>query len=239
MMSKADLKSRVQVYLLLISLALGTVYALSYYFLLDFWPPPSPELDVDKVVMLYENSNIKFRIGIALMILTGAFYLPWSVVISFQMYRQERGLPIFTALQALSSAVATWFFVFPPVIWGLAAFSITRNPEITVMLNEAAWLSFLTPAAFFPLQTIPIAIVALTSRDDVLEPAFPRWIGWLTLWNAMTGSLGPFAQIFKSGPFAWNGLIPFYLPTIVFGLWMGAMAFVMFRSLKRQDDRFG
>jgi len=41
---------------------------------------------------------------------------------------------------------------------------------------------------------------------------------------------------FKTGPFAWNGIIAFWIPLAIFGTWFFVMAWVMLRELKQQDS---
>lgn len=222
--------------LLLVGLTLSTIYALAYYFLLDFWPPPSPTLSAAEVVQLYAHSNAQFRVGVVLMIISGAFWLPWAVVIAIQMARDEPGTPVWAITQAFGSVVGTALFLsLSPLIWGMAAFSVDRAPELTVLLNECAWLTFITAAQFLPFQTFPVVVVAFSRKKDEANSAFPRWLGWLSLLMGICAEVGAVAQMFKTGPFAWNGLFTFYLPVAIYGTWMGAITFTLFRAIGRQE----
>jgi len=61
---------------------------------------------------------------------------------------------------------------------------------------------------FFWLQALPIAMVSLTKGGDA-RSAFPRWIGFMTIWMIAAAEMGVLAQLFRTGPFAWNGLFTF------------------------------
>lgn len=228
---------RAQRALLLVGMVMSTVYGAAFYFLLDFWPPPSPMLSAAEVVELYAHSNSAFRAGVVLMIVTGSFWMAWAVVIGVQMARDEQGTPIWAITQAFGSTVGTALFLsLSPLIWGMAAFSVDRAPELTVMLNECAWLTFITAASFLPFQTFPVAVVAFSKKKDEANSAFPRWLGWLSLFMGICAEVGAVAQMFKVGPFAWNGLFTFYLPVIVYGAWMGAITFTLIRAISRQEN---
>ena len=41
---------------------------------------------------------------------------------------------------------------------------------------------------------------------------------------------------FKQGPFTWNGLLPFCLPTFTFLVWFCCTNFTLFRALGRQEE---
>jgi hypothetical protein len=218
-----------------VTLVMATIYSLAYYFLLRFWPPPSPSLTAAQVVALYAQHNIEFRFGVFIMIVSGAFYLPWAVVLSIQMAHEEKGLPVWAITQALASTIGTFLFAFPPVLWGVAAFSVDRDPGLTVMMNDFAWLTFVTPSSFFPFQILPIAAVAFSVKADEVNTAFPRWLGWVMVWVAITGTSGAIAQLFKSGPFAWNGLVPFYIPVGIFGGWFCVQAYYLLKAIGYQE----
>jgi hypothetical protein len=37
---------------------------------------------------------------------------------------------------------------------------------------------------------------------------------------------------FKTGPFAWNGLLAFWVPATVFGLWFWVVGFAVIKAIK-------
>ena len=231
------MNTRSQRGLLWTSLILGSIYGLSYVFLVGFFPPPPATLSELQVVDLYTQHNLQLRIGVVLMLLTGAFCMPWAVVVSQQMARYEKGFPLWAFLQGLAGTIGALLFVLPVVFWGAAAFSVDRAPALTLLTHEIGWLFFVSPVAFFPFQLIPTAVISFSrSPQEAKDSAFPRWIGFLTLWTSVTAIGGLFSQIFKTGPFAWNGLITFYLAFIVFGTWMGALAYTLLRAIRVQDQ---
>jgi hypothetical protein len=83
-------------------------------------------------------------------------------------------------------------------------------------------------------QMLPIAYVGLTQKV-VSNSAFPRWHAYFTFWSAVIFEAGALPYLFKAGPFAWNGLISFWLPFPIFGLWMMVTAFVLLRALSLQQ----
>jgi hypothetical protein len=49
--------------------------------------------------------------------------------------------------------------------------------------------------------------------------------------NRITGASG----VIKNGPFAWNGLFPFYLPIAVYSVWLVSICITLFGAIKRQE----
>ena len=231
----------------LIWLALGMagLYFVSLIFLMQIFPPPAPNLSAAQVAQIYAHSNLRFRAGVAVAIISGGFYLPWTMVIAVQMDRIEKRRSIWTMMQALTSAAGTWIFALPPLLWGAAAFNAHRSPEITTLMHELAFIVFYCASSFFPFQLVAVGVVSLSrnnlSQNDLpqnsVEPdsAFPRWLGWLSIWTAAVASEGFVGVMFNSGPFSWNGIFVFYLPLAVFTIWMISMAYMMLRAIGVQE----
>lgn len=228
------MNARAQRVLIWTGLVLALVYCYGYAYLMNFFPPPSPTLPAEAVAQLYAEHNMQFRVGIALMLVSGGFFLLWTLVISVQMAREENGVPICAILQALAGTLSTLIFFLPVIFWTAACFTPERDPAITALAHELGFLSFITPVCVISIQLIPIAVVALSPKKDDSLTAFPRWFGYFTLWEAIAAECGVAAVLVKQGPFAWDGLFPFYLPIIVFTAWMLTLIWTMLRAISRQ-----
>ncbi|BDB43986.1 hypothetical protein [Mycobacterium kiyosense] len=63
-------------------------------------------------------------------------------------------------------------------------------------------------------------------------PVFPRWLGYVNLWTAMIFCAGTFNVFFKRGPLAWNGLLAWWLPVVVFGVWLVLVSVYLIRAVQ-------
>lgn len=64
--------------------------------------------------------------------------------------------------------------------------------------------------------------------------AVPRWIGYFSLWLTISAECGVLAHLFKTDPFAWNGLFTFWLPLTIFTAWFAMIDYTMIRAIKAQ-----
>jgi hypothetical protein len=78
----------------------------------------------------------------------------------------------------------------------------------------------------YSMQYICMAIAAFIDRRH--QPAWPRWV-------AVTGAGGVLAVFFKTGPFSWNGIIGFWIPTAVFAAGMFMNAWLLHRRLRYES----
>jgi hypothetical protein len=104
------------------------------------------------------------------------------------------------------------------MFWGVAAFTPDRSADVTLTLHQFGNLAFIATDQYFIFQFVALAVVCLRPQSAEHSP-FPRWLGYLTLWSAFSIEIGVAAFVFKTGPFAWNGLLdpPHYVRCLVHG----------------------
>ena len=86
------------------------------------------------------------------------------------------------------------------------------------------------------LQTLAIGTaIFLDTRDGRPNAVFPRWAGYLNYWVAMLFLPGTVTVFFHTGPFAWNGLLTWYLPLTVFAIWMVTMSVLLLNAIDAED----
>ncbi|HZS20969.1 MAG TPA: hypothetical protein VFA63_08270, partial [Pseudonocardiaceae bacterium] len=70
--------------------------------------------------------------------------------------------------------------------------------------------------------------------DETPDPVWPRWVGYFSLFVALSSFGGAVAVYFKTGPLAYNGLIAFWLVMVGFMGWITIMIVCVHRWTVRQ-----
>jgi hypothetical protein len=102
-------------------------------------------------------------------------------------------------------------------------------------MNDLAWLIFVMVFPTYVLQMVCIAVAAFM---DTEQRVFPRWYGYFCLWIGVSGSGGAIAVYFKDGPFAWNGVVGFWIPIVMFAVWLCLSVPVLLKSVNNQFDAY-
>lgn len=229
------ISAQTQRQLIWLSIALSVIFSIGYV-MTGFFPPPSPLLNADEVTALYASDNLRLRLGVVLCLLSGGFLMLWGIVVAGQMARIEKGVPLWSVTEALSATMGALIFTLPLLYVGVASFSPERPPEVTLLMHELAFLTLITPVTFFPFQALPVAMISLgVANRTARHSPFPRWLGFFTLWMLAAAEFGTVALLFKSGPFAWNGFFPFWLPLTMYGIWYTMLTTLMFRAIRAQE----
>ena len=228
------LTARAQIILVWWALITMLIFGFSMFLLMHMVPPPSAALSPAEIAQFYKDNQMSIRVGAMITSWTSAFMVPLAIVISWQMRRIEQCNGLLSMAQLLGGGLMSMFLVFPPMLWGFAAFTPDRAVEITATLHEMGSLTLATTDQFYMFQLFAIIYISLAYKNDELSP-FPRWMGWLTLWACIIYEVGPLGFMFKTGVFAWDGIVVFWMPFVTFGAWISAMSFMLLRAIKRQS----
>ena len=123
---------------------------------------------------------------------------------------------------------------FSSYLWVTIAFRPERSSEVTYALNDLAWLGVTAPFWSACIQMACVGIAALV--DKTPTPVLPRWYGFLVLWVVLLSFPGSLIPFFYTGPFAWNGILSFWLPAVVFGIFVITTTYVFLKVLKKEES---
>jgi len=154
--------------------------------------------------------------------------------VSAQMKRIESRFAPLSQAQLAAGAVAVLVFTIPVLIFSAAAFRPDRDPAVTEALNDLGWFFFLMNFPSVTVQALVVAVAVFTDRNP--DPVFPRWLGYLLVWAAIAFVPGGLLTYFKTGPFAWNGLLAFWLAAVAFFGWFLVMIWATLRAIGRAPD---
>ena len=217
------------------AIATIAVFMVCFVFLIRMVPLPPATLTAEEVAAIYRGNSVSIRVGAVICSWTAGFMVPLALVISAQMRRMEDGWPIWSILQLCGGCLMSMFLVFPPLLWGIAAFSPDRPAEVTLAIHEAANLTLVTTDQYFIFQFVAIAVASLGFRRQDATSPFSRWYGYYTIWTAFMFELGAFGFMPRTGPFAWNGLFVFWIPLTIFGVWFVVTSVLLLGALKKQQ----
>lgn len=200
-----------------------------------FFPPPSPSLTQEQVVTHYQTHANGIRTGMVIMMISGMFIAPMIGVISAQMKRMQGISPALTYAQISAGTANMMFFFIPALLFVVTAYRPDRSPELTYLMNDLAWIMAVLPWSPAFMQNLSIAAAILSDKSP--QPVFPRWVAYCNIWVALGFVPGGLLPFFKSGPFAWNGILVFWLAGGVFFVWFVVMTAMLLKAIKRQEQK--
>ncbi|GAY22201.1 hypothetical protein SFOMI_2756 [Sphingobium fuliginis] len=188
-------------------------------YMAGFIPPTPPTMSLTDLVALYSQNATAIRVvAIAMLFLLSGLMLLYSAL-GDQLWEIEGGSArTCSRIQVTLGGISLVPVYGTAACWALAAYRSERAPEITQMLSDLGWYLFVFPVApaLFQMWAIGFAVLS----DKSARPKFPRWYGFLCFWVGILLMTGLFVPFFKVGPFAWNGLLAFWVAAITLGIWI-------------------
>jgi hypothetical protein len=193
-------------------------------------PPRSPSASQSQIVEFMGSHNLL----IACVILTLTFGLApvTNACYLIQMKRMSVS-PVFrycVIMGATTGGIVGQLF--PMFCFGLGAFRPGYDPAILAMLYDFGYLAFIGSLGCFCTMWMAFGLAIILDENNIL----PKWLGYYTVWQYVTELIAAPVWIAKSGPFAWNGLMTFWLAMALYVSWQIIVYVCIYRAIKNQPD---
>ena len=213
---------------------LGVVWLSAFLLFPGFVEPMSPRMSAEQVAAFYRDPQNLPRIRYSMIAFNwfAVGLIPILALIVLQIRRMAHRTPIFSYAMIACAAGGPTIFLMANLFWLLAAFRPERDPELTLLLNDLAWVTFSSQVGFLIAQSVILAVAIHLDRQE--RPVFPRWVAHFNVVVAALLIPAAFTGAALTGPVAWDGVLTFWVRNLAIGLWIVVMAVVLARAIGRQ-----
>ncbi|MFE2996921.1 hypothetical protein ACFXG4_18135 [Nocardia sp. NPDC059246] len=185
-----------------------------------------------QVAARYGEDVALHKIGLLLGMIGVFLTIPYFFVISMQLRRMERRIPSLAILQFASGIIVTVVLMIPMLLFIGGVFRPDRSPELTQLMNDISYVMLILPWPPILGQLGAIVVAVLTDHND--KRIFPKWVAWYNVWVGSLLLPASLIIFFKTGVFAWTGIIGFWIPAAAFGIWYLVMTWVVIRAIENE-----
>lgn len=204
-----------------------------WFVVAGFLPLHSPSAGAEEIASFLRGDVTRIRIGMIMVMWSAAVFLPFTATVADYVAGVEGRygpLAITTALAGYANTMLTFY---PPLWWITSTWrAAERSAETLYLLNDIAWLQFIGGLSVIMPMFVTVAVAAW--NDTSARPALPRWCAYASILAFILMLPDQILFFFKSGPFAWNGLISFWLVVSALCLWWIMLFVFMRRSNLRE-----
>jgi len=199
-----------------------------------FVHPMSPTLTAEEVAAFYRDpENLpRIRYGMILFNWFAVGFVPILALVALQIRRMAHRTPIFSYATLACAAGGPTVFLMANLFWLLAAFRPERDPQLTLLFNDLAWVTFSSQVGFLIAQSVILALAIHLDRQE--RPVFPRWVAHFNLVVAALLAPAAFVGAAMTGPIAWDGALTFWVRNAAVGVWIVVMAVALRAAILRQ-----
>lgn len=196
-----------------------------------FLPPPHQSWDADRVKLFFSDQP-RVLIGIVGYCFIAPLWAPMSIALARIMSRIEGRDGILHQVEFYGGIGTSFITLFSGVAWMVAAYQPeTRSAESIKLFSDFGWLIFNMTAMVTFVQYVSFGICIFLDRRAA--PLLPRWLAYLSFMVSATFlpiSLMPF---FPNSPFAWNGLMTYWVALGLFFAWVPFALTAAFKAVRR------
>jgi hypothetical protein len=207
------------------------LYGLLFFVITRTQPPPEPSLAPSEVVRWFDDRHDGLLYGYAIVFIVGGATAIMNATLAYSMRRMSVSRAFaysYLVIYALSTLPG---MLLMGIVGTVGAMRPDRDPALLSWLYDFAFLSFEGTMGVFLIGSLIWMAAVLLDENGV----FPKWFGYLNLCNALTEVVVAPAWIFKSGAFAWNGEIAWWINMGVFVTYTATFLTLLRRMILRED----
>lgn len=212
--------------------AVALIWISAFFLFPGFLHPMSPTMSAEEVAGFYRDEAARIRYSMILFNWFGVGLVPVVVLLALQVRRMAHRTPILSYSLIACAGGPPALFLIANMFWLLGAFRPDRAPELTMLFNDLAWITFSVMVSYLIAQCLLLALAIYWDRNDT--PVFRPWVAHFNVATAVALMPAAFTALALDGPFAWDGLLSFWLKNIAIATWIIVMGVVLGQTIMRQ-----
>ena len=208
---------------------LGTPVVL---FLMGFIDPPSASLAPEALLQRVQENQLSMLLGNSICLFLWCLFMFWMAPILMYIRRMERA-PILTFASLIYAGGGYAAIFLTPMLFALSAF---RAEEALIVQTAWDFGMFMFIYSIPPFTFFFFIVAAAIFRDINPTPTLPRWYAFYSIFAGI-GTMPSFLLVFfHDGPFAYNGIVVFWILLLDYFLWLLVTTIVVHKKLN-EDTR--
>jgi hypothetical protein len=207
------------------------VFGIVFFAMTRVMPPPKPFWSEARIAQWFSDNHTGLLLGFGIIFMISGLVASCNAIIGYSMRRMSVSRVFAYTYIAIYSMSAIPGMLITGIVLSVAAMRPERDPALQYWLYDTGIMCFDGTMGVFLIGTLIWLIAILIDKNNV----FPKWFGYLNICNLLTEVVISPAWIVTRGAMSWNGLVSFWIDTVVFMVYTGV--FIMqLRSLIIRDD---
>jgi hypothetical protein len=207
------------------------LFGLLFFVVTRTMPPGQPWWEPARVAQWFDERRQGLLVGFACVFVIAGMTALMNALIAWSIRRMSVSRAFayaYLVIYALSTLPGLLLF---GIALTVGAMRPERDPELIRFIYDFAFMTFNGTMGVFLVGSLIWMVAILLDRNGV----FPKWFAYLNLCNALTEVVVAPAWIFKSGVFAWNGAITWWINMGVFIIYTTVFLTLLRRLILRED----
>jgi hypothetical protein len=199
------------------------------------FPPFQPDVPAAEVASYFRENAGSVRLGMVIAMTFAPAYGVWGYALAKVLEQVDGKDTLMVQLARVGAAWTTITVLVPTSFWLTAAFRPEALPDWMIqMLYDMAWLLIDLAYAVTSVQLFALGVGFLGDKRAI--PLIPKWLSWYGIWVGFMFVAECLMPFFRSGPFARNGLLNFWIEFLIWMVWLPVMTFHVLKAIKRIEQ---
>ena len=192
-------------------------------------PPWSGDLPAATIAGWFRAEASTIRLGMVIAMTAAPLYCVWGLGIGRVMTRVVGKDSLLVDIQVWGAGLTVIPLLVATSFWLAGAYRPDALPDATLqLLYDMAWL--LIDLAYFTTSIQLFAAGAGFLRDRRARPLVPRWFA---IWVGFMFIAECLMPMFKTGPFARDGVLNFWIEFMIWFVWCPTLSFMLLGAVRR------
>lgn len=206
--------------------------ALGWFVLGGYFPLHAPADTEAQIAGFYQEGLLTKRLGLIVLMWSALCLMIFASAVSNHLSRIEGRFGPLSCMMLLGGYAGAMVGFYPGLWWLTAAYRPERSSELIYLLNDIGWLQLVGGVSM--VMTMYIAVTVASFMDKRKNPTFPRWSGYFSCWVLVMFIPGQLLFQFKDGPFAWDGILAFWVPGGLYFAWYTLIGYFVVQASNRE-----
>ena len=178
--------------------------------------PAAPSLTATELANHYFENLNGIRAGLLMSMIGPTMFAPFCGAICIVMKHIEGKYAPLAYTQLAVGIGGALLFIGPCMNLQAGIYRPERSVELIELASDMFWIPYVGAWMFAAMQN---ALIGVCVFSDKSQNILPRWYGFFNLWLIPLYTPGSLLYFFKTGPFAWNGMLTWYMVVTVYCTW--------------------
>ena len=198
-------------------------------------PPWNADLPAATIANWFRTDANVIRTGMVIAMTAAPLYLVWGVGIGRLMTRVVAKDSVLVELQVWGAGLTVIPVLVSTSFWLAGAYRPDALPDnILQLLYDMSWL--LIDLGYFTTSVQLFAAGAAFLKDQRVTPLVPKWLAWYGIWVGFMFIAECLMPFFKTGPFARDGILNFWLEFSIWFVWCPTLTLYLLKAVRRVEQ---
>lgn len=197
-------------------------------------PPWGGDEPASAIARYFRETRNWVRTGMVISMTFAVSYAVWGLAIGKVMRHAAGRDSILVDLQVWGAGLTVVPVLVSSSFWLAGSYRPDTLPdEILQLLYDMAWLLIDLAYSVTSVQMIALGVGFL--QDKRAKPLFPKWVCWYSIWVGFMFVAECLMPFFKSGPFARQGILNFWIEFSIFFAYAPIITWFLLKAIPRLE----